>query len=761
MARKKKSRKKQLTIKDPETLEFFGIILLVLSVLLLGSLFFNGNVFDFFRKALGWGVAIISIVFLFVGLRLIGMNGKYNTTQVIVSLGVFLFSFLGWIHLFVPADQAELLASQGQYGGNLGLAIRRIFEDIFGVAGSFIILTPIATLSLLFALYIKPKSFFEFIEKILKGLWIVINSIIEFLKRFAGSKNSNNKNVDLKANKFQSEPKISIKSLLKGESKDEFEIKPLKMIPDISGKKYDEYKSERDGGLVKKEAPSSMSMTQAAIINQSLEPHESEAGIMYPNWKLPPVSLLNETKKQAIDSVAMTQKAARAIVETLDSFGISAKVSGYSQGPTVTQYWLEIPAGIKLTKITNLSRDLSLALAAKNDLRIEPIPGTSYIGIEIPNEIPQTVYLRELLEQTDLTKYVLPTVLGKDISGKPVIKDLASMPHVLVAGATGMGKSVLVNVMITSLLYRYSPDELKFIMVDPKMVEMSQYNGIPHLKTPVITDMDKVVNALKWALVEMENRYKIFTESNVKKLADYNYKNPTTKLPYIVIIIDEMADLMLTHGVDVENSIVRLTQKARATGIHLLLATQRPSVDVITGLIKANVPARMALAVSTAIDSRVILDQPGADMLIGRGDLLCKTTEETKPIRIQVPFLKDEESENVIEFIRQQAPNVQYDETVTEALEVEEDSKKMKNLPGKTDDLFEDSVRIIINAQRGSASLLQTKLNIGYNRAARLISLMEEQGVLSPAEGNKPRKVLIRDADAFLSGADATPDDQQ
>lgn len=479
-------------------------------------------------------------------------------------------------------------------------------------------------------------------------------------------------------------------------------------------------------------------------------------GLLYPDWKLPPVSLLDNVPK--IDVGQEDVKSNSTIIEqTLASFGIEAKVQQVMVGPSVTQYALDIALGIKVSKIAALRNDLALALAtASNAVRIEaPIPDTSYIGIEIPNSKRRPVFFRELVEDSKMTdpKFTLPVSVGKDIAGKGIVADIQRMPHLLIAGATGSGKSVLTNSFILSLLMRRSPDEVRFILVDPKQVELSDYNGIPHLLTPVITEMDKVLNALKWAVSEMERRYTIFRENQVKNLEGYNQKHGYAALPFIVIVIDEMADMMLTAGrADLETNIVRLAQKARATGIHLILATQRPSVNVITGLIKANIPGRIGMSVTTQIDSRVILDVIGAESLLGKGDLLFKEPDKNKPYRVQGVFVNQEEIQRVVSFIKDQSDTVEYLDEVVASKEEKAPGNNSDGLSLSGDDMFADAVRVIVAAQKGSASLIQRKLSLGYNRAAKLLDEMEELGIVGPPNGAKPRDVLITDAEGFLEG---------
>lgn len=434
------------------------------------------------------------------------------------------------------------------------------------------------------------------------------------------------------------------------------------------------------------------------------------------------------------------------IRKTLLAFGIPVESAGYAAGPTVTQYMVKPAEGIKVSRIVSLQNDLALALAAQS-LRIEaPIPGKPYVGIEVPNQSVAMVGMREMLESKEFRerKHNLCFVLGKDVSGKPSIADLSKMPHALVAGATGSGKSVCLNVLIMSLLYANRPDDLKFIMVDPKRVEMQMYNGIPHLLTPVITEIPEAVNALKWCVREMTRRYGLLPSVNAKNLADYNTRVVAEeRLPVIVFIIDELADLMMTSKNEIEGPIVRLCQMARAVGIHLVLATQRPSVDVITGLIKANVPARIAFAVASAVDSKTILDQVGAERLLGRGDMLFSTSDLPQPRRVQGAFVSDQEIVKAVDFLKQAYGPGDYDATVTKrsdgggtALGSGDEGESDQ------DPLLNEAWNEVFRAGRGSASLLQRRLKVGYSRAARILDEMEQLGWIGPENGSKGRELL-------------------
>jgi DNA segregation ATPase FtsK/SpoIIIE, S-DNA-T family len=482
-------------------------------------------------------------------------------------------------------------------------------------------------------------------------------------------------------------------------------------------------------------------------------------------WEYPPVSLLSDGPGHKADRGDVRQNA--SIIEgTLESFGISAKVAEVNSGPAVTQYAIKIALGTKVSKITSLSSDLALALAAPTGaVRIEaPIPGRDLVGIEIPNRGLEFVTLKRMIQSDVMkkSKSKLSVALGLDVSGSPVIGDLGKMPHVLVAGTTGSGKSVLVNAFITSLLFRASPSEVRFIMVDPKRVELTGYNGIPHLLTPVIVEPDKILSALRWATAEMEHRYKQFAEVGVRNIDGFNELSGFQAMPYIVILIDELADLMAYAPVEVEDTICRLAQMARATGIHLVLATQRPSVDVITGLIKANVPSRIAFNVSSMIDSRVVLDMPGAEKLLGKGDMLYIPADQSKPSRIQGTYVSEHEVAKVVDFIKTKNTPVQYTEEVTtQTVTLGKGGGAGGSGGDGQDQKFEEAVRLICQHDKASASLLQRRLAVGYARAARILDQLEEAGIIGPAEGSKPRDVLMKNPDEYFAaraeGASGAP----
>jgi S-DNA-T family DNA segregation ATPase FtsK/SpoIIIE len=477
-------------------------------------------------------------------------------------------------------------------------------------------------------------------------------------------------------------------------------------------------------------------------------------------WEYPPLSLLSDHHSKA--ERGDVKKIAATIERTLQSFGIQSKIVEINVGPSVTQYAIEIASGTKLSKITGLANDLALATEAPTgQVRIEaPIPGRSLVGIEVPNRSLELVGLKTMLSSQVMqkAKSKLSVPLGLDVSGTPIIADIAKMPHVLIAGTTGSGKSVLINAWVSSLLFRASPSEVKFIMIDPKRVELTGYNNIPHLLVPVVVEAAQSVSALKWALKEMDRRYIKFAESGVKNIDSYNELAGFQALPYIVIFIDELADLMALAPVEVEDSIARLAQMARATGIHLILSTQRPSVDVVTGLIKANVPSRISFSVSSMIDSKVIIDTPGAEKLLGRGDMLYIPPDQAKPTRIQGAFLSEQDVKRLTNFIKSRGVPVEY---TTEVVEQQVNIKGRAGISGSQntdtgdgkDDFFEQAVRIVCQYDRASSSLLQRKLQVGFNRAARILEQLEEAGVVGPGDGSKPREVLVTDPDTFLANA--------
>ena len=488
------------------------------------------------------------------------------------------------------------------------------------------------------------------------------------------------------------------------------------------------------------------------VVNKEIEEQilEEKEKIEY---TYPSLELLNQnegTRLNSSDKKELIENAGK-LVEILSNFGVDAKVTQVTKGPSVTRFELQPSPGVKVSKIVNLSDDIALGLAASGIIIQAPIPGKAAVGIEVPNSKQTPVFLREVLESEEFLESTkkLAFALGKDISGKCVVGDLSKMPHTLIAGATGSGKSVCINSLIISLLYKYSPEDVKLLMVDPKVVELNVYNGIPHLLIPVVTEPKKAAGALNWAVNEMTNRYKLFAEMGVRNMESYNELFGKglieKKLPYIVIIVDELADLMMVCPNDVEDYIGRLAQMARAAGMHLVIATQRPSVDVITGVIKANIPSRISFAVSSQIDSRTILDSSGAEKLLGKGDMLYYPVGESKPVRVQGCFISEEEVEQVISFIKSEQSENNYEEDILEHINNAADSKSSfgGNNDEDVDELLNEAINIVVEYEQASTSFLQRKLRVGFNRASRIMDQLEERKIISEKDGSRPRQVLI------------------
>ncbi len=666
----------------------------------------------------------------------------------LTKINLYLTGYFGWLSFFVPIivilfgliltgiklpiSKATtffglLLLSLALFGlfqsGVVGAKLFSLSDSVFGSWLSLLVFVAAAVVGLMVFLNLS-------IAQIMAGLSGVGGVFAASLKSLAPL-------FKTKKAAVTNMQQITIKGL-----KDPIKGEPAKPLP-----------PPRPNSLTTKDGMPVAQGGQGAISDKLILNKPLEMGV----WEYPPLSLLaiHAGKRDTGD----VKKIAKTIEETLQSFGVKARVSEINVGPSVTQYALEIALGTKLSKIISLSNNLALATEAPTgQIRIEaPIPGRNLVGIEIPNRSLEIVSLKTMLEspQLEKAKSKLSVPLGLDVSGNAVVADLARMPHVLIAGTTGSGKSVIVNSIITSLLFRASPSEVKMIMIDPKRVELTGYNNIPHLLTPVVAEPEKAVSALKWAMKEMDRRYVQFQDSGVKNIDSYNELAGFQALPYIIIFIDELADLMAIASVEVEDSIARLAQMARATGIHLVLATQRPSVDVLTGLIKANIPCRISFNVSSMIDSKVILDQPGAEKLLGRGDMLYVPPDQAKPTRIQGTFVSDQDVKRVVNFIKSRGIPVQY---TTEVVEQAVNIKGRGNVSGDGmggggghDELFDQAVRIVCSHDRASSSLLQRRLSVGFNRAARLLEQLEEAGVVGPADGSKPRDVLIRDPDQFLS----------
>ncbi len=498
-------------------------------------------------------------------------------------------------------------------------------------------------------------------------------------------------------------------------------------------------------------------LTAARQTAQKLAPTEQHAALTTasdPNWQFPALDLLSDKQDKA--DAGNVQGNAEIIKNTFANFNIDAEVEGANVGPRITQYTIKPPSGVKLTKLTSLDSNLALDLAATSIRMEAPIPGTRSVGVEVPNVRGATVTIRGLFNSPEWQESHGPLsfVVGKDIAGAPVVADLEEMPHLLIAGQTKSGKSVMINTLLASLLYRNTPSDIKLILVDPKHVEMAPYEDIPHLLAPVITEPEKCISALKWAVAEMERRLKTFAEVKQRDIQSYNKLKKEEGMPYIIVVVDELADLMMVAGRDVEALIARIAQKARAAGIHLVIATQRPDANVVTGLIKANVPAQIAFAVKDQVNSRIIIDQGGAEKLLGKGDMLYKTTDTPRPIRIQGALISGDETNKVCDFLRAQRPPQYDDEVVSQPVQLNGRGGIVAPTDGGDDedsDIFKDAVRVVIDNQKASTSLLQRKLRIGYGKASRMMDMMEERGIIGPADGARPREVLVHGMDEVFA----------
>lgn len=781
MAKKKGSKKKQNKVSF--NAEYHNLVTIFIGIFLLyslnsGSMGLIGNLMQSLFKGL-FGALSIAIPFIVIAKGVLGFfdGNEYiyrlRSSKMYYLAITFIFVFYGLTNSkSLPVDSPlspEMLKpvmKMGVDGTGCGLVSTTItyyMVQVFGITGGWLISIFALIISVMFTfnisikdviITIKTKSnksknenltFKEKMVNLKKSAIDMITDEVDEdtvvkkeskLKNFM-SKNKHNEEIVIDSEEDINDKTIKIVGFNKAE--DEYleilegtqSMSELDVLKELQGSSKKEKETK-----VEKNSNEDMQATQSMNI---------KTDTTYENYKMPSIELLNKVDKKTGDNgKKIVLKNASLLEKTLSDFGVEAKVNQVTVGPTITRYEIQPSPGVKVSKIVNLTDDIALSLAAKS-IRIEaPIPGKSAIGIEVPNEESQMVGLRDVLDSDEFKKFDSPLAmaLGKDISGKPIIADMSKMPHLLIAGSTGSGKSVCVNTLINSILYKAKPDEVKFLLIDPKVVELANYNGIPHLLIPVVTDPKKAANALNWAVVEMNRRYKLFADNQVKDITSYNEKCEE-KLPKIVIIIDELADLMMVSSNDVEDYICRLAQMARAAGMHLIVATQRPSVDVITGVIKANIPSRIAFAVSSQTDSRTILDMGGAEKLLGKGDMLFYPLGAAKPVRLQGAFISENESEKVIEFVKGQInEEIKYEEEIMDTI-----SKATIAKSSDEDDLLSEAIEFVVESGQGSASMLQRKFKIGFNRAARLIDSMEERGIVGQSEGSKPRKVLISKQD--------------
>jgi S-DNA-T family DNA segregation ATPase FtsK/SpoIIIE len=757
LAKKKKTKKTKKTKKiisknDKIKSEIIGIIFIAVSIMLfLSQKYESGVVGNYVKHILInlTGNAFDTLPYIMIalgGFYILGLVNKDRKNKSIILIFIFL-SYLGLITL-LPLnlvesfnDFREIIETTGEntnpiytYGGGiLGGLLSFVLTKLFGYMGTIVILFTVILISII---SITKKSILNMIKKFFVFVYKVILSMFNGIKKATkSSKKSNNLNQRKKNKKEKPET-------LGKKQKENYQIKG-----------YDEPK---DKDLSKKNDVLNLSIDKNSkkIEKKAIKKQETKDDVSEPmikmeskkndKYKLPSTSLLTEINNENKgDEKREIMEGAEILIETLKNFGIDCKLIQINRGPRITRYELQPAPGVKVSKITNLSKDIALSLA-KSDLRIEaPIPGKAAIGIEVPNKNMSNVTLKEILESDEYINnyYDIPFAIGKDIAGQNIISDISGMPHLLIAGATGSGKSVCVNSLILSVLFKLTPDELKMILIDPKVVELNIYNGIPHLLVPVVTDVNKAAQALNWAVQEMSNRYDLFAKKNVRDIDSYNNKEKDDKLPKILIVIDELADLMAASPKEVEDSITRLAQLARAAGIHLVIATQRPSVDVITGTIKANIPTRIAFSVSSYVDSRTILDTSGAEKLLGKGDMLYSPVGYSKFIRIQGSFVSDDDVKKVIDFLK---------ETNSVRKEKEEDSLveidlEKEPISEKYDDYIKEAVEVILSEGQASVSLMQRKLSVGYARAARIIDQLEDLGIVEGHVGSKARNIIMNE----------------
>ena len=788
MGRKRKSSNKSRTRKSQKktfTSDLLGGILVVLGLILFVFLkFINIGVVSQTIKNIIMGLFgqvsyILPIALIVIGIRTIYLDekndiskdllkGLYLTVIIATTVAAFTNSSINVYDNFIKNIVNEYNNSiQGtNIAGVIGLTISSTFINLIGIIATRIILVCSSIISILVIFNISFRDLFYAIYNVYAYIYNAIVTVINVL--FGASDEDEEYDED----EIEEEPKLSRRQRARLEKEQnkkamlmkekgnpnnvdenltidkteqvEFDFNKLGGKP---SEKEIQAKQQRDDFFKKqKEQKEDKSVKEVLTLDHTAH---SEVD----NYEFPSFNLLGKPKAgETFDKKAIHATAVK-LQKTLASFGVEAKVTNITKGPTVTRYELTPSTGVKVSKIVNLSDDIALNLAAKS-IRIEaPIPGKAAVGIEVPNTTAESVFLREVIESNEFQnhKSKLAFALGKDAAGDIVVGDIAKMPHTLIAGSTGSGKSVCINALIVSILYKAKPSEVKMILIDPKMVELSGYNGIPHLLIPVVTDPKKAAGALNWAVQEMVNRYKLFADKGVKDIKGYNAimgKEEGIKLPQIVIIVDELADLMMVAPNDVEDAICRLAQMARAAGMHLVIATQRPSVDVITGIIKANIPSRIAFTVSSQVDSRTILDMAGAEKLLGKGDMLYFPVGETKPLRIQGAFISEKEIEKIVEQIKKKSETT-YSEAIIESIENANGSNK--NSDNSEDDdadpILNDAIDLVVDMGQASASMLQRRFKIGYSRAGRIVDQMEARGLISGYEGSKPRQVLISKAE--------------
>ncbi len=759
--------------------QFGAIILFALGILFFFIMVYPGEAFWLFLHNLlmgcfSYAVAFVPVILIYTAIMLT-MNRPFGAFggKLVLSL-LLLLEVCGLLHLFMnnPLEESGFALIRELYEGSVNFTYGGLFALPFGVGfelalghvGAIITNIILALVTLLLLTGLTLMDALKLAKKPVEKIGEAYHNQVEANKEKKARFNVNVNIDDIPEQKGKSKKAAKEEAALPEENGTKNDPSPelealIKAFSNEAAGEATATEPITDSPKEEIKTEEAAKEIEQAVKEQEQEEETKEAENTKPAYRFPPLSLLRPAS--AVNTGVMRKELeenGKHLVEVLESFGVSTSIIGCSRGPAVTRYELQPSAGVKISRITNLADDIALNLAASG-VRIEaPIPGKAAVGIEIPNKTRSSVNLSEVLGSPEFksAKSKLTVALGRDIAGKVALANIADMPHILIAGATGSGKSVCINTIIMSILYKSSPEDVRLLLVDPKVVELGVYNGIPHLLVPVVTDPKKASGALAWAVTEMMNRYKLFAETDTRNLKSYNEyvkKDDTRKpLPQIVIIIDELADLMMAAPGEVEDAICRLAQMARAAGMHLIIATQRPSVDVITGLIKANIPSRLSFAVTSQIDSRTILDGGGAEKLLGRGDMLFKPMGENKAQRIQGCFVSDAEIESVIDFLTN-GEQAEYDEQIAQEIErlkaTEKGAKRNSggdDLPedgDETDETFFKAIEVVIEAGQASTSLLQRRLKLGYARAARYIDMMDQRGIVGPFEGSKPRKVLI------------------
>lgn len=774
MAKKNKhSKKASKTVQSSQMPnDIKGIIFITLGILMILSVFASdssGILGKSIKKLLiglfGMGSYIFPLLMIFIGISYILKNGKITFNNRFYGIFIFILNTLLFTQMiyindyyiednFIEGIKKIFIETSVIHGGIIGYIMDVPLYKLLGSVGSYIVFISIYIISVIYVMQISLGELLIMIKgsaiqkrkfrNTLRDKDIIYDDEKDTSSSFIKGLNDKIKFVNfLKSTEDIDTNREKIIDNEKDYRKSQMD--EPKIVPNIMDNKPTNNtqmfnKADNTRRSYVKEEPNN-------FINDEIQQKSNEIRSEY---IFPSTELLNRNINNGYDKNGKREliNYASKLEETLNSFGVNAKVIQVTKGPSVTRFELQPSAGVKVSKITHLSDDIALSLAASS-VRIEaPIPGKSAIGIEVPNKVVSAVYLSEVIESNEFKNFNknIAFAVGKDISGKCVVADLSKMPHLLIAGATGSGKSVCINTLIISLIYKYSPEDVKLLLVDPKVVELNIYNDIPHLLIPVVTNPKKAAGALNWAVTEMTRRYNLFAENNVRNIEGYNELvkkgRLSEKLPWIVIIIDELADLMMVSPGEVEEYIARLAQMARAAGMHLVIATQRPSVDVITGVIKANIPSRISFAVSSQIDSRTIIDSAGAEKLLGKGDMLFYPVGESKPVRIQGAFISEEEVENIVNFIKDQKGPVEYQENI-----INDINTKVEKQNSDSDELLDEAIEIAMENGQISTSLLQRRLKIGYNRAARIIDDMEGKGIISGKNGSKPRQILLDNED--------------